>query len=136
MKFDGKRIICSDQAIALPEVPKRMVVVGAGAIGLELGSVWSRLGSQVTVLEMLPAILAGCDEEMATATERVLKKQGLQFYTKAKVTGTKEIDGQLQVTFEWEGKSMQEPADVVLVAVGRRPYTATIGRCGNRHRVR
>jgi dihydrolipoamide dehydrogenase len=127
MKFDGKRTISSDQAIALPAVPKRMVVVGAGAIGLELGSVWGRLGAQVTVLEMLPVILPGADEEIANTTEKVLKKQGLNFYTSAKVTGTKEIDGQLHVTFEWEGKQMQEPADVVLVAVGRKAYTASLG---------
>jgi len=127
LKFDGSRIISSDQAIALSAVPQRMVVVGAGAIGLELGSVWSRLGAQVTVLEMLPTILAGADEEMATATERVLKKQGLNFYTNAKVTGMKEIDGQQNVTFEWEGKALQEPADVVLVAVGRRAFTGGLG---------
>jgi dihydrolipoamide dehydrogenase len=127
MKFDGTRIISSDQAIALPAVPKRMVVVGAGAIGLELGSVWSRLGAQVTVLEMLPVILPGADEEIAGATEKVLKKQGLNFYTSAKVTGAKDIDGQLHVTFEWEGKQMQEAADVVLVAVGRKAYTASLG---------
>ncbi len=127
MKFDGQKIISSDQAIALPSVPKRMVVVGAGAIGLELGSVWSRLGAQVTVLEMLPVILPGADEETANAAEKVLKKQGLTFYTSAKVTGTKEIDGQLHVTFEWEGKAMQEPTDVVLVAVGRRAFTASLG---------
>ncbi len=127
MKFDGKRIISSDQAIALDKVPGAMVVIGGGAIGLEMGSVWARLGSKVTVIEMLPALVAGSDEEMARGLEKVLKKQGLNIYTQAKVTGTKEDAGKLAVTFEWEGKQMSEPADVVLVSVGRRPYTDNLG---------
>ena len=127
LKFDGKRIISSDQAIALDKVPASMVVIGGGAIGLELGSVWARLGTKVTVLEMLPSLVAGSDEEMARGLEKVLKKQGLNIYTQAKVTGTKEEKGQLAVTFEWEGKQMSEPADVVLVSVGRRPYTDNLG---------
>ncbi|HUO09212.1 MAG TPA: dihydrolipoyl dehydrogenase [Phycisphaerae bacterium] len=127
MKFDGKRIISSDQAIALEAVPGNMVVIGGGAIGLELGSVWSRLGSKVTVLEMLPTLVAGSDEEMGRNLEKVLKKQGVAIYTQAKVTGTKEENGKLSVTFEWEGKQMAEPAEVVLVAVGRRTYTDGLG---------
>jgi len=130
MKFDGKRIISSDQAIALEKVPATMVVIGGGAIGLEMGSVWSRLGAKVTVLEMLGTLVAGgggSDEEMARGLEKVLKKQGLTIYTSAKVTGTKEENGQLAVTFEWEGKQMSEPAEVVLVAVGRRTYTDGLG---------
>ena len=104
-----------------------MVVIGGGAIGLELGSVWTRLGTKVTVLEMLPTLVAGSDEEMARGLEKVLKKQDLAIYTQAKVTGTKEEAGKFVVTFEWEGKQMAEPADVVLVAVGRRPYTDNLG---------
>jgi dihydrolipoamide dehydrogenase len=92
-----------------------------------MGSVWARLGSKVTVLEMLPAIVAGSDEEMARGLEKVLKKQGLNLYTQAKVTGAKEEGGKLAVGFEWEGKQLSEPADVVLVAVGRRPYTDNLG---------
>src|SRR6185369_2724128 len=76
LKFDGKTVINSDHGIALTQVPERMVVIGAGAIGLELGSVWCRLGSKVTVLEMLPQVVAGSDEEMAKGLEKVLKKQG------------------------------------------------------------
>ena len=87
LKFDGKKIISSDQAIALPAVPKSLVVVGAGVIGVELGSVWARLGSKVTILEMLPNLVAGSDEELARGLEKVLKKQGLTIYTQAKVTG-------------------------------------------------
>ena len=128
MKFDGKRIISSDQAIALDKVPGSMIVIGGGAIGLELGSVWARLGTKVTVLEMLPQLVAGGDVEMARGLEKVLKKQGLTIYTEAKVTGAKDsADGKLSVTFEWEGKTRSEPADVVLVAVGRKPYTDNLG---------
>jgi len=123
MKFDGTRIISSDQAIALPKIPERMVVIGGGAIGLEMGSVWSRMGSKVTVLEMLPSLVVGSDEETARALEKVLKKQGITVYTQAKVTGAT-AEG---VTFEWEGKTMSEPADVILVAVGRKPYTEGLG---------
>jgi dihydrolipoamide dehydrogenase len=123
LPFDGKRIIHSDHAIALPEIPKRMVVIGGGAIGLEMGSVWSRMGTKVTVLEMLPQIVAGSDTEMANGLEKVLKKQGLTLYTAAKFTGAKEENGAMTVTFDWEGKQHTEIADVILVSVGRRPYT-------------
>ena len=130
MKYDGKTIINSDQAIALEKVPGSMVVIGGGAIGLELGSVWARLGTKVTVLEMLPQLVAGSDVEMARGLEKVLKKQGLTIYTQAKVTGVtgaKEEGGRLSVNFEWEGKQMKEAADVVLVSVGRKPYTDNLG---------
>ena len=128
LKYDGKRIIHSDHAIALDKVPGSMVVIGGGAIGLELGSVWARLGSKVTVLEMLPQLVAGSDVEMARGLEKVLKKQGINIYLQAKVTGAKDgADGKLAVTFEWEGKQMSEPADVILVSVGRKPYTDSLG---------
>jgi len=127
MKYDGKRIINSDHGIALDKIPASMVVIGGGAIGLELGSVWSRLGAKVTVLEMLPNLVAGSDEEMSRGLEKVLKKQGMNIFLQAKVTGTKEDAGKLAVTFEWEGKQMSEPADVILVAVGRKPYTDSLG---------
>jgi dihydrolipoamide dehydrogenase len=105
-----------------------MVVIGGGAIGLEMGSVWARLGSKVTVLEMLPQLVAGGDEEMARGLEKVLKKQGLTIYTQAKVTGAQVNDGGgATVNFEWEGKAMKEAADVVLVSVGRKPYTDSLG---------
>ncbi|MGN6367452.1 MAG: dihydrolipoyl dehydrogenase [Phycisphaerae bacterium] len=127
MKFDGKHIISSDQALSLDKVPTNMVVIGGGAIGLEMGSVWARLGAKVTILEMLPSLVAGSDEEMARGLEKVLKKQGLHIYTQAKVTGTNSDNGGLAVAFEWEGKKMSEPADVILVAVGRRPYADNLG---------
>lgn len=126
LKQDGKRVISSDQAIALDKVPEKLVVIGAGVIGVELGSVWSRLGSKVTLLEMAPNILPGGDEEMSRQMEKILRKQGLEFYTGAKVTGLKN-GGELQVTYEWEGQQKSQPADIVLVAVGRKPYTDGLG---------
>jgi dihydrolipoamide dehydrogenase len=127
LKFDGKKVISSDQAIALDKVPAAMVVIGGGAIGLEMGSVWMRLGTKVTVLEMLPQVVAGSDEETARALEKVLKKQGMTIYTQAKVTGASPDKQGMSVSFEWEGKQLKESADVVLVAVGRKPYTGGLG---------
>lgn len=118
LKFDGKTVISSDHAIALPEVPKKLVVVGGGAIGLELGSVWARLGADVTVVEFLPKIAAANDDDIVRNFTRLLQKQGLKIECGAKVTGYK--DGVL--TAEREGKVLEFPADKVLVAVGRRPY--------------
>jgi dihydrolipoamide dehydrogenase len=123
LKFDGTRVIHSDHAIALPKIPGRMVVIGGGVIGLELGSVWNRLGTKVTVLEMLPVVASGSDEEMARGLEKVLKKQGMTFYLGAKVTGAT-AEG---VVFDYDGKVMTEPADVILVSVGRKPYTEGLG---------
>jgi len=119
LKFDGKTVVSSDDAIAFSSVPKKLVVVGGGAIGLELGSVWSRLGADVTVVEFLPKIVATFDDDIVRNFTRLLTKQGLKIETGAKVTGfTKGI-----LTAEREGKKLEFPADKVLVAVGRRPYT-------------
>ncbi|MDF3058737.1 MAG: dihydrolipoamide dehydrogenase [Rariglobus sp.] len=118
MKFDGETIISSDHAISLPAVPKKLVVVGGGAIGLELGSVWSRLGADVTVVEFLPKIAATNDDDIVRNFTRLLQKQGLKIECGAKVTGfSKGI-----LTAERDGKVLEFPADKVLVAVGRRPY--------------
>ena len=119
MKFDGKTIVSSDHAIAFDTVPKKLVVVGGGAIGLELGSVWSRLGSEVTVVEFLPKIIATYDDDIVRNFTRILQKQGLKIEVGAKVTGF--VKGVL--TAEREGQKLEFPADKVLVAVGRRPYT-------------
>lgn len=127
MKFDGKHIISSDQAIALPSVPKSMIVVGAGAIGLEIGSVWSRLGAKVTVVEFLPRIAPGFDLEIAKGLQKNLEKQGLTFYLNTKVQGSHIEKGKVIVTANQDGKDVQLEGDVVLVAVGRRPYTETLG---------
>ena len=123
MKFDGQTVVSSDQAIAFESVPKKLVVVGGGAIGLELGSVWSRLGADVTVVEFLPKIIATYDDDIVRNFTRILTKQGLKIETGAKVTGF--AKGVL--TAERDGKVLEFPADKVLVAVGRRPYTDNLG---------
>ncbi|HEY8369315.1 MAG TPA: dihydrolipoyl dehydrogenase [Thermodesulfobacteriota bacterium] len=122
--IDGDRIGTSTEALAYPEVPKRLVVIGAGAIGLELGSVWARLGSKVTILEYADRILLGMDAEIAAEAQRVLARQGLEFRLGARVTGAK-VNGKTAVV-EAEG---MEPitADRVLVAVGRIPNTDGLG---------
>ncbi|MCF3648364.1 dihydrolipoyl dehydrogenase [Synoicihabitans lomoniglobus] len=118
MPFDGETIVSSDQAISFTEVPKQMVVVGGGAIGLELGSVWARLGADVTVVEFLPQIAGASDADVVRNFTRILKAQGLKIEVNAKVTGFK--DGVL--TAERGDEKLEFPADKVLVAVGRRPY--------------
>jgi dihydrolipoamide dehydrogenase len=131
MKFDGQTIISSDHAINLPAVPQKLVVVGGGAIGVELGSVWSRLGAEVTIVEFLPKITATYDDDIVRAFTRILQKQGLKIEVGAKVTGFVGPDlasgrpGTL--TAERDGKKLEFPADTVLVAVGRRPFTESLG---------
>jgi dihydrolipoamide dehydrogenase len=127
MKFDGKTVVSSDQAIAFEKVPASLVVVGGGAIGLELGSVWARLGSDVTVVEFLPKIIAGYDDDVVRLFTRLLQKQGLKIEAGAKVTGMR-LDGSKAVlTAERDGKPLEFPAEKILVAVGRRPYTDGLG---------
>ena len=123
LKFDGTTVVSSDQAIAFPSVPKKLVVVGGGAIGLELGSVWSRLGADVTVVEFLPKIVAMYDDDIVRNFARLLTKQGLKIETGAKVTGF--TNGVL--TAERAGQKLEFAADKVLVAVGRRPFTDGLG---------
>jgi len=119
LKFDGRVVVSSDDAIAFDSVPKKLVVVGGGAIGLELGSVWARLGADVTVVEFLPKIVATYDDDIVRTFTRLLQKQGLKIETGAKVTGF--ANGVL--TAERNGKPLEFAADKVLVAVGRRPFT-------------
>lgn len=124
MPFDGSRVVSSTEALAFDSVPEKLVVVGAGAIGLELGSVWARLGAQVDVVEILPEILAGWDPQTAKSLRRELSKQGLNFHLKTKVTGVNSSKKQ-GVTLEaqdTDGNAVSFEADKVLVAVGRRPY--------------
>jgi len=127
LKFDGRTVVSSDQAIAFERAPSRLVVVGGGAIGLELGSVWARLGSDVTVVELLPKIVAGLDDDVVRALSRLLQKQGLKIETGAKVTGLRAGAGTAVLTAERGGKSIEFEADKILVAVGRRPYTDGLG---------
>jgi dihydrolipoamide dehydrogenase len=127
LPFDGKFIVGSTEALAFDKVPDHLVVVGAGYIGLELGSVWCRLGAKVTVVEFLPRILATGDSEIAELLHRSLKKQGLAFHLETRVTAAA-VDGkQVQVTAEGKAGPLKLQADRVLVAVGRRPFTAGLG---------
>mgnify|MGYP005849617915 CR=1 FL=1 len=127
LKFDGETVVSSDQAIAFEKVPEKLVVVGGGAIGLELGSVWARLGAQVDVVEFLPNIAAGFDKDVSKMAERLFKKQGMHFHLKTKVTGAKVAKGKATLTAEKDGKTIEFEADKVLVAVGRKPYTDRLG---------
>jgi dihydrolipoamide dehydrogenase len=126
---DEKRIVSSTGALSLPEVPKRLVVIGGGYIGLELGSVWSRLGADVTVIEMLPRITPGLDAEVARQLQRVLEKQGLKFKLGMKVAGVDTKSASLKLTLEPAngGASETLECDVVLVAIGRVPNTEGLG---------
>lgn len=125
---DGK-VIDSTGALSLPAVPKKLIVIGAGVIGLELGSVWRRLGAEVTVVEFLDKVGAGMDAEVATAFQRGLTKQGMTFRMGTKVTAAKTGKDGVELTLEPAAGGATETlkGDVVLVAIGRRPYTAGLG---------
>jgi dihydrolipoamide dehydrogenase len=126
---EGKRIVDSTGALALAEVPGSLIVIGAGIIGLELGSVWRRLGAKVTVVEFLDRITPGIDAEIAKTLQRTLAKQGIVFRLAAKVTGAKSDKAGVALTVEPVAGGAVETltADVVLVAVGRAPYTEDLG---------
>ncbi len=128
LKYDGAKVISSDHAIALESVPARLVIVGAGAIGLEMASVWSRLGSKVTVVEMMTTVGGpGFDQDVSKVAERAFKKQGIDFELGVKVTGAR-LDGEGAVLLaEKNGKPVEFAADKILVAVGRKPNTAGLG---------
>ncbi|MFN3318443.1 MAG: dihydrolipoyl dehydrogenase [Allorhizobium sp.] len=129
VEIDEKIIVSSTGGIALEKVPAKMIVVGGGVIGLELGSVWSRLGAKVTVVEYLDTILGGMDGEVSKQFQRILAKQGMEFNLGAKVTGVVKSGDGAKVTFEpvKGGEAQTLDADVVLVATGRKPYTAGLG---------
>jgi len=129
LPFDGNTIVSSDEALSFDRVPEKLVVVGAGAIGLELGSVWSRLGSDVTVVELLPRAAAGFDDDVCKGLERALRRQGLKLELSTRVTGYKKGANRRQAILQAEkdGKRLEFPADKILVAVGRRPFTEGLG---------
>jgi dihydrolipoamide dehydrogenase len=130
IEIDEERVVTSTGALTLPDVPKRMIVVGAGIIGLELGSVWRRLGAEVTVVEFLDRILPGLDGEVAKQAQRILGRQGLTFRLSSKVAAVDRRGKALKVTVEPAKDSSSAEtleADVVLVAIGRRPYTEGLG---------
>ena len=129
IEIDEKQIVSSTGALALGQVPARLLVIGGGVIGLELGSVWGRLGSKVTVVEYLDAILPGMDGEVAKNFQRILKKQGFDFKLGSKVTKVEKTKAGLKVSVEpaQGGAAQVIEADVVLVAVGRVAYTQGLG---------
>ena len=129
IEIDEKRIVSSTGALELKEVPKSLAIIGAGVIGLELGSVYARLGSKVTVIEFLDRILPGMDADVAKAFQRLLEKQGFTFKLASKVTGAKASSKNVSFTVELAAGGAAEnlEADVLLVAVGRVPYTEGLG---------
>ena len=128
LKYDGKRVINSDQGIALEKVPKSMLVIGAGAIGLELGSVWRRLGAEVTVVEFLPRIAAvGFDSETSKILHRNLEKLGMKFELNTKIESAKVTDKGVELKGSNASGAVSYEAEIVLVAVGRKPFTTGLG---------
>jgi len=129
VEIDEERVVTSTGALELTKVPKKLVVIGAGVIGLELGSVWGRLGAEVTVIEFLDVITPGQDGEVQKHFQRILKKQGMSFVLGAAVQKVEKLKTKLKVTYKMRKDESEHvvDADVVLVATGRRPYTAGLG---------
>jgi len=127
LPFGGKNILSSTEALSLPEVPERMIIVGAGYIGVEMGSVWSRLGSEVIMLEFLPGILPTSDREMATSLQRLLEKQGIKFRFNTSADSVQISGARLHVNFHSGTETGAEEVDKVLVCIGRRPVTNGLG---------
>ncbi len=127
LPFDGTDVVSSTEALAFTQVPQQLIVIGAGAIGLELGSIWSRLGAKVTVLEFLPRILPPCDGELADMLRKYLVRQKFQFYLGARVTSGRKENNQVVVEAEVDGKTRSFTGDKVLVAIGRRPCSEGLG---------
>ena len=127
VKFDEKKILSSTGALSIPAVPKKMVIVGAGYIGLEMGSVWSRLGSEVHVIEFLDGITPGMDKGISSEFMKILTKQGLNFHLKTKVNSiNKTNNGVITSTTNDKGKNINFESNVVLISVGRKPYTKNL----------
>jgi dihydrolipoamide dehydrogenase len=121
LQFDEERVLSNVGALSIPEVPRHLVVIGGGVIGLELGSVWRRLGAKVTVVELAPTILPGNDDDIVKEADKIFRKQGLDLRTGTKVTGGRRDGDRVLVDIEKDGKSETLEADYVLVAVGRKP---------------
>jgi dihydrolipoamide dehydrogenase len=129
VEVDEQRVVTSTGALELKTVPKKLVVIGAGVIGLELGSVWARLGAQVTVIEYLDVVTPGQDGEVQKHFQRILKKQGIEFVLGAAVQRVEKLKANLKVSYKArkDDTEYMVEADVVLVATGRRPYTKGLG---------
>ena len=127
MPFDGTHIVNSDQAIAFDQVPAELIVVGAGAIGLEMACVWSRLGAKVTIVEFLDEICPQLDPEVARITRKIFEKQGIHFILSSKVENSQINNGRVYLTVSNNAGQTELSADRVLVAVGRKPYSQDLG---------
>lgn len=128
IKIDKKRVITSTEALSLSEIPKHLIVIGGGVIGLELGSVYSRLGSEVSVIEYMPNIIPGMDEMLSKELQRTLKKQGIKFFTSHKVTSVENKGKEVVVIADdKKGNPIEFKGDYTLVSVGRKPYTEGLG---------
>ncbi len=122
--FDGKRIISSTEALELKSVPQHMIIVGAGVIGLEIGSVYARLGTTITVIEFMDTITPSMDRELSQALQKILEKSNFHFHLKSKVSAIKVVKDSVQISASLHsGEMMQFQGDYALVAIGRRPYT-------------
>ena len=126
LKFDEERVLSNTGALRIPEVPKRLIVIGGGVIGLELGSVWRRLGASVTIVELAPTILPGNDEDVIKEADRLFRKQGLDIRAGTRVTGAKRDGDIVRVEVEKDGAKETLEAEYVLVSVGRRPLLSGI----------
>src|SRR5712691_8946977 len=126
-KFDGKTIVSSTEALTFTEPPPKFLVIGAGAIGLELGSVWARLGSEATILEFLPRIAVGFDLELSNLLQRSLTAQGITFRLETKVSAAKIGNGRVTATATKGNEELKFEADKVLVSVGRKPFSEGLG---------
>src|SRR5207245_1477007 len=126
-KFDGKTIVSSTEALNFTEAPKKLLVIGAGAIGLELGSVWARLGSEVTILEFLPRVAVGFDLELSNLLQRSLTAQGITFHLETKVSAVKIDNGRVTATATKGDEELKFEADKALVSVGRKPFSDGLG---------
>ena len=126
LKVDERRVLSNIGALTIPEVPKHLIVIGGGVIGLELGSVWRRLGAKVTVVELMPTILPGNDEEIIKEADKVFRKQGMEIRAGTKVTGAKIEAKRIVLDIEKDGKKENLDADYVLVSIGRKPVLTGI----------
>ena len=127
LEFDGETVLSSDDAIALGQAPESMAVIGGGAIGLELGSVWARLGTAVTVVELLPRIAATFDDDITQALQKLLQRQGLKFHLGSGVESVERTGGGIQLTAAKGDEKLVLEAEKVLVAIGRKPNTEGLG---------
>lgn len=126
LKFDEERVLSNVGALRLPQVPKHLMVIGGGVIGLELGSVWRRLGAKVTVVELMPTILPGMDDDVVKEADKVFRKQGLEIRTATKVVSGSRKGDEVSIEVEKDGSREKLTGDYVLVSVGRRPALAGI----------